>query len=96
MLLFFRGCHVGIVLSTGRKPVDSSQLQEVIALFSRTALEICEGQQFDMEFENRNDVSEREYLDMIRLKTAVLLACSLKLGLFSQELLLKMLIYYMK
>src|SRR5574344_273315 len=59
---------------------DSSQLQEVMTLFSRTALEICEGQQFDMEFENRNDVSEREYLDMIRLKTAVLLACSLKLG----------------
>ena len=52
----------------------------VIDWFLKTALEICEGQQFDMEFENRNDVSEAEYLEMIRLKTSVLLAASLKLG----------------
>lgn len=49
-------------------------------LFGQTALEICEGQQFDMEFETRNDVSEAEYLEMIRLKTSVLLAASLKVG----------------
>ena len=49
-------------------------------LFSQTALEVCEGQQFDMDFENRSDVSIPEYLEMIRLKTAVLLASSLKLG----------------
>lgn len=57
-----------------------SFLKEVIDLFSLTALEICEGQQMDMEFEERNDVTEEEYLEMIRLKTAVLLAASLKIG----------------
>ena len=58
----------------------SSRLKEVIDLFSRTALEICEGQQLDMEFESRDDVSEEEYVEMIRLKTAVLLAASLRIG----------------
>jgi geranylgeranyl diphosphate synthase type II len=53
---------------------------EVLELFTRTAIEVCEGQQFDMEFETRTDVTEIEYIEMIRLKTAVLLACSLKLG----------------
>ncbi|MDL2245674.1 polyprenyl synthetase family protein [Parabacteroides sp. OttesenSCG-928-J18] len=55
-------------------------LKEVLDLFTQTALEICGGQQYDMEFESRMDVSEEEYLEMIRLKTAVLLACSLKTG----------------
>ncbi|WP_373722089.1 polyprenyl synthetase family protein [Bacteroides heparinolyticus] len=55
-------------------------LKEVMELFSRTALEICEGQQLDMEFEQRKDVTEEEYLEMIRLKTSVLLAASLKIG----------------
>ena len=55
-------------------------LKEVIDLFSLTALEICEGQQLDMEFESRNDVAEDEYIEMIRLKTSVLLAASLKIG----------------
>ena len=58
----------------------SKKLSEVINLFSKTALEICEGQQLDMEFETRDDVTVAEYIEMIRLKTAVLLACSLKLG----------------
>ena len=50
-------------------------------LFSLTTLEICEGQQLDMEFESRCDVTEDEYIEMIRLKTAVLLAAaSLKTG----------------
>lgn len=53
---------------------------ELIELFSKTAIEVCEGQQFDMDFENTLNVSELEYLKMIRLKTAVLLACSLKAG----------------
>jgi geranylgeranyl diphosphate synthase type II len=53
---------------------------EVLELFTRTAIEVCEGQQFDMEFENRTDVTETDYIEMIRLKTAVLLACSLKAG----------------
>ena len=55
-------------------------LKEVMKLFSLTALEICEGQQMDMEFEQRSDVKEEEYIEMIRLKTAVLLAASLKIG----------------
>jgi len=55
-------------------------LTEVANLFTCTAIEICEGQQLDMDFENRNNVSEAEYIEMIRLKTAVLLACALKMG----------------
>ena len=59
-------------------PVE--HLKEVMDIFSLTALEICEGQQLDMEFEHRNDVKTEEYLEMIRLKTSVLLAASLKIG----------------
>lgn len=58
----------------------SDKLKEIISLFTETALEIGEGQQFDMDFENRNDVSEDEYIEMIRLKTSVLLACATKMG----------------
>lgn len=58
----------------------SERLADAIALFTKTAIEVCEGQQYDMDFETRLDVSESEYLEMIRLKTAVLLACSLKTG----------------
>ena len=59
---------------------DEKYLAKVLKLFTTTALEIGEGQQFDMEFENRNDVKEEEYIEMIRLKTSVLLACALKMG----------------
>ncbi len=59
---------------------ETQNLSNMIRLFSQTALEVCEGQQFDMDFESRMDVSIPEYLNMIRLKTAVLLACSLKMG----------------
>ena len=52
----------------------------MLALFTETALEIGEGQQYDMDFEHRNDVAEEEYIEMIRLKTSVLLACALKIG----------------
>jgi len=55
-------------------------LKPVLDLFSTTAAEVCEGQQFDMEFEKRIDVDADEYIEMIRLKTAVLLGCSLKTG----------------
>lgn len=58
----------------------SENLHEVLGLFTKTAIEVCEGQQLDMEFENRLNVEESEYLEMIRLKTAVLLACGLKAG----------------
>ncbi len=56
------------------------KLKQVLDLFTITALEIGEGQQYDMDFENRNDVTEEEYIEMIRLKTSVLLACSVKMG----------------
>jgi geranylgeranyl diphosphate synthase type II len=55
-------------------------LRKILGLFSQTALKICCGQQYDMEFEKRDDVSEDEYIEMIRLKTAVLIACCLKTG----------------
>ena len=60
--------------------VKTDCLKPVMDLFSQTALEICEGQQLDMEFETRHDVTEEEYIEMIRLKTSVLLAASLKIG----------------
>lgn len=55
-------------------------LPQVLRLFNKTATEVCEGQQMDMDFERRNDVCIEEYLHMITLKTSVLLACSLKMG----------------
>lgn len=60
--------------------VPAEHLEEVLKLFSTTAMEVCRGQQFDMDFETRDDVDEAEYLEMIRLKTAVLIGCSLKVG----------------
>ena len=59
---------------------DAKHLPAVLELFTETALEIGEGQQYDMDFETRNDVTEQEYIEMIRLKTSVLLACALKIG----------------
>ena len=59
---------------------DADKQPEVMSLFTETALEIGEGQQYDMEFENRDDVTEEEYIEMIRLKTSVLLACAMKIG----------------
>lgn len=58
----------------------SERIFDVMNLFTKTALEVCEGQQYDMDFEKRQDVTEAEYLEMIRLKTAVLLGCSLEAG----------------
>jgi len=58
----------------------SEHLKAVLDLFSTTAIEVCEGQQHDVDFEIRTTVTAEEYLEMIRLKTAVLLACSLKTG----------------
>ena len=55
-------------------------INEVVTLFSKTAIEICEGQQLDMDFEEMNNVSMEEYVNMITLKTAVLLACAAKMG----------------
>lgn len=58
----------------------AEQLKTVLDLFTETALEIGEGQQYDMDFETRTDVTEAEYIEMIRLKTSVLLACAVKMG----------------
>ena len=55
-------------------------LSLILHLFNKTSIEVCEGQQLDMDFESRNDVSIDEYIHMITLKTSVLLACSLKMG----------------
>lgn len=59
---------------------DAQLLYQVLPIFNQMAVEICQGQQYDMEFELRADVSVDEYLEMIRLKTAVLLGASLRLG----------------
>lgn len=55
-------------------------MHDVLRMFTETALEIGEGQQYDMDFETRNDVKEDDYIEMIRLKTSVLLACALYIG----------------
>ena len=60
--------------------VDDDCYREVMNTFHKTSIEIAEGQQYDMDFETRSDVSEAEYIEMIRLKTSVLLACALKIG----------------
>jgi len=53
---------------------------EVFSVFNKTAIEVCEGQQYDMNFETQNNITIKDYIEMIRLKTAVLLAGSLKIG----------------
>jgi geranylgeranyl diphosphate synthase type II len=57
-----------------------SAISEVVELFNQTAIEVCEGQQYDMDYEKRPDITIADYIEMIRLKTAVLLAASLKTG----------------
>jgi geranylgeranyl diphosphate synthase type II len=60
--------------------VPGDKMPAVLDIFTETALEIGEGQEYDMTFETRDDVTEDEYIEMIRLKTSVLLACALKIG----------------
>jgi geranylgeranyl diphosphate synthase type II len=55
-------------------------LPDLMTVFNRTAVEVCEGQQYDMDFESRDGVSIPEYIEMIRLKTSVLLGCALEMG----------------
>jgi geranylgeranyl diphosphate synthase type II len=55
-------------------------LAEVLRLFNRTAKQVCEGQQFDMNYQSVDMISEKDYMNMIRLKTAVLIAASMKTG----------------
>ncbi len=68
---------VNQILST-----SNSSNQHIQSIFHQTAIEVCEGQSLDMIFENKNEVSEEEYLTMIKLKTAVLVGCALKMGAF--------------
>ncbi len=60
--------------------VPPNALSPILEVFTNTAMQVCEGQQYDMDFEKRLNVIESEYIEMIRLKTAVLLAASLKIG----------------
>ncbi len=60
--------------------VDSAFLKPVLDTFSTTAIEVCEGQQYDMSFETEDPVTEGDYIEMIRLKTSVLLGGALKIG----------------
>ena len=55
-------------------------LPDLITLFNKTAIEVCEGQQMDMDFETRELVNQEEYIQMIKLKTSVLLGCALEMG----------------
>jgi geranylgeranyl diphosphate synthase type II len=59
---------------------EARHLPALMQVFNQTAVEVCEGQQLDMDFEKRNDISIAEYIEMIRLKTSVLLGCALELG----------------
>ena len=59
---------------------SKTEFKDVVQLFSQTALEVCEGQQYDIDFETRSDVTIEEYLKMIEFKTAVLVAAAMKMG----------------
>lgn len=59
---------------------EARHLPQLMEIYNRTAVEVCEGQQLDMDFEQRSTVSEADYIEMIRLKTSVLLGCALELG----------------
>lgn len=59
---------------------SSEHIKQLTTLFSKTAIEVCEGQQYDKDFEKLTNVSEKDYLEMIRLKTSVLIAASLQMG----------------
>jgi len=59
---------------------EFADIKELLEVFNKTAIEVCEGQQIDMNFETQKNVSHIEYLEMIKLKTAVLLGCSLQIG----------------
>lgn len=62
---------------------EEGDLRTMLQLFNKTAIEVCEGQQLDMDFEQRENVTVPEYIEMIRLKTSVLLGCALELGAIS-------------
>ena len=59
---------------------ENPLFSKLTKLLNKTALEVCEGQQYDLDFEDKEDVNQNNYLEMIRLKTAVLIGCALKMG----------------
>ena len=59
---------------------ENPLFSKLTKLLNKTALEVCEGQQYDIDFEEKEDVNQNNYLEMIRLKTAVLIGCALKMG----------------
>ena len=67
------------------QPYDAKQFQQLCTLFSSTALKVCEGQQYDIDFETRRDVRISEYLTMIEYKTAVLVAAAMEMGAIVAE-----------
>jgi geranylgeranyl diphosphate synthase type II len=67
------------------KNYPSDKLSQLLSLFAKTSIEVCEGQQYDMNFENTDSVLVNDYLHMISLKTAVLLGCSLQMGAICAE-----------
>jgi len=69
--------------SISLQDINESTLLEILKIYNRTSREVCEGQQLDMDFENMNDVTTEHYLEMIRLKTSVLIACSCAMGAIS-------------
>ena len=73
------------MLTIATQYIARCNLWPVMDLFNTTAIEIYEGQQWDMDYENRNDVSVEEYINMLRLKTSVLLGCALKMGALIAE-----------
>ena len=64
---------------------NPKNFRKLARLFSKTALEVCEGQQYDVDFETRDDVTISEYLKMIKYKTAVLVAAAMKMGAIIAE-----------
>ncbi len=74
------GDVMSILASRLMNQAPGNVLNVVHDVFTRTAMQVCEGQQMDMNFEEQLSVSEEEYLEMIELKTAVLIAASLKIG----------------
>ena len=59
---------------------DAKDFRKIFDIYTKTAIEVCEGQQYDIDFETKDTVTQSEYIEMIRLKTAVLLAASMKIG----------------
>jgi geranylgeranyl diphosphate synthase type II len=64
---------------------DALTIPNLLEIFNKTAIEVCEGQQMDMDFETRNNVTISEYIEMIGLKTSVLLGCALQMGAIVAE-----------